>query len=970
MAESILPDLQGLETSQLDTLPEIHPGFFVPRLTDKPQNPIMDTIQLMQRTRDSLNVTYPLPVEVEALAEDMWAVAEARRKVQNDIWQQAATEKSNSMHCLMSWETLRSSFNSRTIPSAFLSQQDTRVFASVRHYVRPQLHDSAKPLVYVSGSELIQSLHLTLTGMSSSTHIWDPRSEQFTLRAVPRGTRGKIVLIGTDEVISESVLQRFVNIGTLMRRLENLTQSHNTMRGRAAQVTHSFIHALSSVLDSLRKRLAKPMRWDTNSEDTLDLVAVWMRYAATEEILLALAALCNRDMHELPSVYSPLPTTVVDLLSRIYRQLDESLENHSPHALQAILAYILTVTSQDYFQQLSQSVGYNMSPTHNTDPAMHDSGLYGTDHLDEEPDDERDETFYDDPPADEPCPVFIQEALASAFPRAKRSLKFLREAQPDHPLLHGYREDCPDVHWFWTDADVATAWTGRKGSLGPVDLPAQHPDRDSEADPPLPDREYREELKDFALFDLTPGQNLGLFAPPASQTDSTEVGDLQAFMNAFPSTLPSLTPTLSHLTALVLSPLAHHMEALSGALVTLILSPTDLSLPLHLSVLRSYLLLTSHAFKSRLSAALFSDSDDPPNSTTRASAASHRKAEASTPLADGHWAVGLSPALTAASVWPPSVPELSFHLRTVINDSLQSSFGLSFEQTGLPPRQESIIHEAEYRLGFAIRDLPTGTGKEKWLDPLSIEALDFLYMDYKPPRPLHVVITPDALSKYHRIFAFNLRLMRATCAMSATYRITRRSTSPLFPTLFQTNKLLLHARFVATAFVTTLSSYIYDRAIGLRFDAFLAKLNVPEQNRPPGGFSDVFVLADYHSSVLDDILSACLLRSGQKAVGDVLRGCLELVLELAVLAGDRYQGRLEEYQAAPLLEDLWEKFRKRTLTLIKVLRALVERGSGTSREAVEDVAAQLANLSRLDGVTGSLHDLVTRLDVAEWWIRK
>lgn len=39
-------------------------------------------------------------------------------------------------------------------------------------------------------------------------------------------------------------------------------------------------------------------------------------------------------------------------------------------------------------------------------------------------------------------------------------------------------------------------------------------------------------------------------------------------------------------------------------------------------------------------------------------------------------------------------------------------------------------------------------------------ALDFLLMDYKPPPPLDVVITPDVLSKYQRIFSFILRLLR------------------------------------------------------------------------------------------------------------------------------------------------------------------------------------------------------------------
>lgn len=33
-------------------------------------------------------------------------------------------------------------------------------------------------------------------------------------------------------------------------------------------------------------------------------------------------------------------------------------------------------------------------------------------------------------------------------------------------------------------------------------------------------------------------------------------------------------------------------------------------------------------------------------------------------------------------------------------------------------------------------------------------------MEYKPPRPLQVLITPGILAKYQRMFTFLLRLMR------------------------------------------------------------------------------------------------------------------------------------------------------------------------------------------------------------------
>ena len=392
-------------------------------------------------------------------------------------------------------------------------------------------------------------------------------------------------------------------------------------------------------------------------------------------------------------------------------QLDEALENSTLHTVTAILAYILTVTSKDYFRHIGDSVGYNTSTTQSADVASSGDDGLGLGAGDDDAE-EQDDTFYEDQAAEEPYPIFIQAALSDAFPRAKRSLKLLREARPDHALLRG-RDDgskSPDINWFWTDAEIAAAWTGRNESTQPARALVDAASRSAVEF--SPEREYKAELREFALFDLAPGQQLGLFATTAAQLSATD--DLQSFIDAFPSSLSSLTPTLSHLTSLVLSPLTQHMEALSGALVTLFLSPTDLNLPLHLSVLRSYLLLTSHTFKSRITAALFSDTDDPPDLATKASTARRRESD---PSAD-RWAVGLSPVLTVADVWPPSVPELSFQLRTVINDSLQSSLGPSSEHSLLAGMQDAVIRDAEHRLGFAIRDLPTGTGKEKWLDPL------------------------------------------------------------------------------------------------------------------------------------------------------------------------------------------------------------------------------------------------------------
>jgi len=157
------------------------------------------------------------------------------------------------------------------------------------------------------------------------------------------------------------------------------------------------------------------------------------------------------------------------------------------------------------------------------------------------------------------------------------------------------------------------------------------------------------------------------------------------------------------------------------------------------------------------------------------------------------------------------------------------------------------------------------------------------------------------------------------------------ATTFLFPTLTQSRKLLLHFRFIAQSFVSSLSGYVFDTAIGGNFDPFLARLsadatpptsetysnNNNTNTNDDGGFSDVFELAQRHSALLDDILSACLLRSGQRGVGDLLRHSLELVLEFTIVVGELHRGRVEEYQAAPLIEELFNKFCLKMTTLVR-----------------------------------------------------
>ncbi|KAI0645384.1 Spc98 family-domain-containing protein [Trametes meyenii] len=1018
-----LTDIFEDASSLHGSLPELPPQFFIPRLSDKPQNPIMDTLRLIrgaQPSQHAKSIHLRLPLELEQLSEDVARSTEEGQLRLENLWQAAATEKHGRKSQVLSWDALRPSYNrSITTPSPFLSEQPCDAFASARYYLRPPVQDPNVHLVYAHVPELLDSLLSTVSGASSHFHIWDPAIHKFVLRDLECRERGQIVIVSKDEVTSNSLLQRFLTIGNLVRRLEILADSREAKY--STPVAHAFTHCLSSILAYIREVSETiPSRFQISSWEEARLTAWWVQYEDIELILKALAALCGREEDALPSDYSPVPPTPTALLSSIYDHLSNHIERSSPRIVCAVLAFTLTTTSRSYFQSLCASVGYNIA---GSTSLMSRTRTQVPSDWPRRPNEDGEDTnvLPEDPDGDmmDGYPDFIPTDVAEVLNRARKSLVLLRAADSGHPLLNSSNLH-QEIGWVWTEEQIDNAVedTAFGGTL-PQGRKTQTVDEDSSHLTPDPNV-----LDAFKVFDLSPGESLSklCIATPNILSNAYVTTPLRTFLASFPATLPSSTPTLAHLTTHTLSPLVSHASALSGAFVAHLLTPTTpLHLYTHLELLCGYLLLTSHAFKWRLQDALFSDAEevDAPVVGSRAYAArearenarerkrtgteggrSRSRATSSNrpeKAKVGGRAIGLSPALTVGDRWPPGGTDLNFHLRTVIVDSLEE--GRSDDSTddeikdgGSAKAQRRIMEEAEWRLGFAIRDLPVGTGKEKWLNPLAIEALDFLYMHYQPPHPLDVVITPAILSKYHRMFAFNLRLMRVDNTVRTLFRLTRKASAPLFPTLTPTNKRLLHFRFVVHAFITSLSSYVYDVAIGSNMDAFLSRLISPstrfhpadadprslrtsalghgDGECEPAGFADVFGLAEHHSRVLDEILSSCLLRSGQKAVGDILRQCMELVLELGILAGDLKDGRLEEYEAAPALEELWDRYRAKMTTFVKVLKALVEKEADSSGLVLGDIPLHMMQgHKRISGTTANLHQLLLRFNMSEWWTK-
>jgi hypothetical protein len=474
----------------------------------------------------------------------------------------------------------------------------------------------------------------------------------------------------------------------------------------------------------------------------------------------------------LPEDYPAFDSSPVNIISLIYQQLSSQLERQSGTIIQAIFAYILEATSKGYLHEVCISVGFGGQPRKSPPRVDEDSEDYYA--LDDEGEPEED-VFQELARIQTTFPDFFPKPLLDLLPTAQKSLILLRRARPDHPLL-GEESKHKRVRWLWTEHDVITAWDEVHGSTPFSSAPASSFQTPAVTRSNIGPTYPPEIAAPFRIFDMDPGS---FRTESALQVIDRSSSILEAFIEQFPAHFPPVTPTLEHLTSLVFRKLLDHASTLSTTLLSIFLTSSDnLNFHLHLRLLRGYLLATEPAFKMRLLEALFSDRgeyvvDEGAHGMSIRSARRRRTKSGKPKESKQPWAVGISGSLLEREIWPPVGGDLSFFLRTVIMDSLETHGGrnvdheqvsevgdvdsrsvVSGSRDGERRRQHVVLEEAAWRVGFAIRDLPVGNGREGWMNPLCklfVGCLKSFWLipshfhsDRSPGFPLHRLQTSTA----------------------------------------------------------------------------------------------------------------------------------------------------------------------------------------------------------------------------------
>lgn len=527
---------------------------------------------------------------------------------------------------------------------------------------------------------------------------------------------------------------------------------------------------------------------------------------------------------------------------------------------------------------------------------------------------------------EEAMPSFMPEDIAREVFETGRNLRFLRTNHPEHRLAtQGHIPACkpPKLEWqFDWDAmsrveqkakeyeEALSRFLERGIEAGSKDSSISK-DASEDASPSFQFFGQDEsQITANLLASIKTFDNPTLSPRNPTQDNLHHILTHQLFSASPATTSPEsdFNPHWSLLPLLSFGPIVSAQSNIINTECTRLLFASH-DLRSHLRLQRQYHLLGNGLFCSRLSHALF----DPDLDT----------AERRTGVALTGGAMGLR--LSGRDTWPPASSELRLALMGVLAESYEAPPETRPQRDGRRRKTGELL-PSTMDMSFAVRDL--GPEEiEKCVDPDGLEALDFLRLSYKPPVALLPLFTPVILLKYDRVFGLLLRVLRMLYVVNRLFRDV-----VLFSPGGEGVELKLRFRAEAHHFVTRLTGYLFDTAVGLpwaRFETWLdgveGELNGAGKGSGRRGtsYGGPDRIRERHEQALDEILAGLLLRRRQRPVMGLVEDLFGCILGFAKALRRRDRGGEDKD-----VKRLYSTFRKKVEVFITVCRGMSENDGG------------------------------------------
>ncbi|OBT45607.1 hypothetical protein VE00_03582 [Pseudogymnoascus sp. WSF 3629] len=850
-----------------------------------------------------------------------------------DIWSFAPEEELKSANYL-TWDAFDEQ-REEAPQTCYVSEGGPQLFdASVADDTNPLQIDNQDAIV-VSGSTYASSLLALGLGRDSVLFTWNESTNEFecTLKSVRTS--------GCSTELTHDVTALFLRCGNTTKALRSFTDKTYLKHRSPGRI--ALADAIATVLSTLQSHLNIPA---SSLQSILKLQSLFQPVSHLltifEDLVIAAGSAQNDEV----------------MLSHLFQYIEQT--EHRTDSTQTILLEVLSRVSRPFLDFAGEWLGIQRETGM---PLV--KGSVGKSFVKAEDriwiDDQGMEIHTPDFVLDEArVPSFMPEEDMLILFEAGQSLRLLREHQPEHPLARGdivtTAAAKPVLEWGFSWQNIeAIGERARQYEKDLSDAIEKYSTSGHTPSPPrlAPPAEEKEELNLFGKPPLEMEAHLLASLNTLTTTPPTPASTLTALLTTHLTSSPTTSQSLSlplplpltpHLSLTpLLTPLSTH---LSHATLSLLLRS---NLSTHLSLHRSFSLLGSGVFASRLAHALF----DPDLGTAERQRGVVREGVMGLRLGGrGRRGEG-----KGEGSWPPGGSEL----RLVLSGVLSESYAATIPRAPSRPSTSSSSSTAFAIGGSGVGvytaptmlpgDLSFGVRHmappeiAACLDPSSLSALDFLRLVYKPPAPLDAVITPESLHMYDRAFRALLRCLRVQFVMGELFRSSkswsaggRGGGGGDVGVGRKEARIAARFRNEAQHFVNAICSH-FESGVTAAWGVMEDKMREVECRLQPGGpglaaGEGVEGLRRYHERVLERMMGVLLLRGRQSVVRGVLEEVLGCVLGFggwaaseasrtgASSAGDGEKGPEKG------VEELYKLFKSKVKVFITICRGMEEKKGG------------------------------------------